>query len=52
MCLPRDNKLPLISRLVAKLSAWWPGFYFKAVHVRFVVDKVAMGQVSLPALRF
>ena len=27
------------------------GFDLKALHVRFVVDKVALGQVSLPALR-
>ena len=46
------TKLPSFSRLVAILSAWWPGFDLKAVHVRFVVDKVALGQVSLPVLRF
>jgi hypothetical protein len=46
------TKLPWFSRLVAILSARWPGFDLKAVHVRFVVDKVAMGQVSLPVLRF
>jgi hypothetical protein len=44
------TKLPWFSRLVAILSARWPGFDLKAVHVRFVVDKVALGQVSLPAL--
>jgi hypothetical protein len=45
------TKLPGFSRLVGILSAQWPGFDLKAVHVRFVVDKVALGQVSLPALR-
>ena len=46
------TKLPWFSRLVAILSARWPGFNLKTVHVRFVVDKVALGQVSVPALRF
>ena len=45
-------KLPWFTRLVAILSARWPRFDLKAVHVRFVVDKVALGQVPFPALRF
>jgi hypothetical protein len=46
------TKLPWFNRLVGILSAQWPGFDLKAVHVRFVVDKVALGQVFLPVLRF
>jgi hypothetical protein len=30
----------------------WPGFDPVSVHVRFVVDKVALGQVFLRVLRF
>jgi hypothetical protein len=37
---------------VAILAARWPGFNLEAVHVRFEVDKLALGQVSLPVLRF
>jgi hypothetical protein len=37
---------------VAILSARWPGFDLKAVHVRFEVDKLALGQVSLPVVPF
>ena len=42
----------MVQRLVAILSAQWPGFGLRAVQVRFVVDKVALGKVSLPPLRF
>jgi hypothetical protein len=46
------TKLPWFSRLVGILSAHWPGFDLKAVHVGFMVDEVALGQISLPLLRF
>jgi hypothetical protein len=38
--------------LVAGLSPRKPGFDPRSVHVRFVMDKVALGQVFLPVLRF
>jgi hypothetical protein len=52
-CVYREvtTKLPWFSRLFSILSAQWPGFDPKAVHARFVVVKVALGQISLPALR-
>jgi hypothetical protein len=46
------TKLPWSSRLVGILSAKWPRFDLRAVHVKFEVDKVALGQVSLQVLRF
>lgn len=39
-------------RLVAGLSPWSHGFVSKSVHVIFVVDKVAVGQVYLLVFRF
>jgi hypothetical protein len=39
--------LSWLRRLVAGLSPWRPGFVSKSVHVRFVADKVAVGQVYL-----
>jgi acyl-CoA thioesterase len=37
---------------VAGLSPWRPGFVPRSIHVGFVVDKVALGQVFLRVLRF
>jgi len=44
--------LPWLRRLFAGFSKLCPGFDPRLVHVRFVVHKVAMGQVSLPVLHF
>jgi hypothetical protein len=41
-----------LRRLVAGLSHCRPGFSLRSVHVGFVVDKVALGQVFLRDLRF
>jgi hypothetical protein len=38
--------------LVAGHSSYWPGVNLGPVHVRFVTDKVALGQVSFQVLRF
>jgi hypothetical protein len=43
---------PWLKRLIAGLSPRRPGFAPGSVRVRFVVDKVALGQVSLQVLRF
>jgi hypothetical protein len=37
--------VPWFRRLVAGLSPWRPGFDPGLIHVGFVVDKVALGQV-------
>ena len=37
--------VPWLRRSVAGLSPWMPGFDPRSVHVGFVVDKVALGQV-------
>jgi hypothetical protein len=47
-----SEAVPWLRRLVAGLSSQRPGFDPKSVHVRFVVDKVALGQGFLPVLRF
>jgi hypothetical protein len=39
------SAVPWLRRLVAGLSPWKPGFDPGSVHVGFVVDKVARGQV-------
>ena len=44
--------VPWLRWLVAGLSQRRPGFDPESVHVGFVVDKVALGQVSLRVLRF
>jgi hypothetical protein len=44
--------VPWLSRLVAGLSPRRPGFDPGSVHVRFVVDKVALGQVFLRVVGF
>jgi len=38
------NNPSWLRRLVATLSATWPGLYHGIVHMRFVVDKVASGR--------
>jgi len=43
--------VPWLRRLVAGLSQPKPWFYLRSVHVRFVVDKVPLGQVFLEVLR-
>jgi hypothetical protein len=35
-----------------RLSPRRPGFYAKSVHVTFVVDKVALGQIILLSVSF
>jgi hypothetical protein len=42
----------VVKRLVAGLSLRRPGFAPGSIHVGFVVDRVAMGQVFLRVLRF
>lgn len=44
--------VPSLRWLVASLSQWRPGFNPSQVHVGFVVEKVALGQVFLQALQF
>jgi hypothetical protein len=44
--------VPFHKRLVTGLSPWYAGFAPGSVHVGFVVDKVALGQVFLQVLRF
>jgi hypothetical protein len=39
-------------QLVDGLLPWWPGFVLGSGHVRFVVDKVALGQVFPCVLQF
>jgi hypothetical protein len=42
--------VPWLGRLVAGLSLWGPGYVPGSVHVGFVVDKVALGQIFLRVL--
>jgi hypothetical protein len=44
---PCDWAVPWVRRLVAGLSPRRPGFDPDSVHVGFVVDKIALGQVLL-----
>jgi hypothetical protein len=44
--------VPWLRRLVAGLSPWRPEFTPRSIHVGFVVDKVALGQVFLRVLQF
>jgi hypothetical protein len=44
--------VPWLRRLAAGLPPWRPGFDPGSVHVGFVVDKVALGQVFPRVLRF
>jgi len=39
--------VPRLRRLVAGLSARRPGFGLRSIHVRFLVDEMALGQVFL-----
>jgi hypothetical protein len=50
--LKRHERVPWLKRLVAAPSLRRPGFVPKSVHVEFVVDKVALGLVSVRVLRF
>jgi hypothetical protein len=43
--LPK-KALPQLRQLVADCPPWWPGFELRSDDVGFVVDKVALGQVS------
>jgi hypothetical protein len=43
--------VPWLRRLVAGLSQWRPELSPESVHVRFVVDQVALGQVHQQVLR-
>ena len=43
---------PCLWRSVVGLSPRWPNFDTRSVHMRFIVDKVALWQVFLPALLF
>jgi hypothetical protein len=42
----------LLRRLVAGFPPRWPGFDSKSGHVRFVVDKVALGKIFLEYFGF
>jgi hypothetical protein len=44
--------MPWLRQLVAGLSPWRPGIVLGSVHVGFVVDKVALGQVFSQVLWF
>jgi hypothetical protein len=44
--------VPWLRSLVAGLTPRRPGFALGSIHVEFVVDKVALGQVFLRVLRF
>jgi hypothetical protein len=44
--------VPWLRRLAAGLPPWRPRFDPGSVHVGFVVDKVALGQVFPRVLRF
>jgi hypothetical protein len=44
--------VPWLRSLVAGLSPRRPGFAPRSIHVGFVMDKVALGQVFLRVLRF
>jgi hypothetical protein len=45
-------RAPWLRSLVTGLSPQRPGFASGAIHVGFVMDKVALGQVFLRVLRF
>jgi hypothetical protein len=48
----QSTAVPWLRSLVAGLSPRRAGFAPGSIHVGFVVDKVALGQVFLPVLRF
>ena len=43
------STLPWLRRSVSGLSPRWPNFNPKSFHVRFVVDKAALGQFLSPS---
>jgi hypothetical protein len=45
-----EEAMPWLRQLVADLSPEKPGFYPKPLHVGFVGDRVALGQVYLQIL--
>jgi hypothetical protein len=51
-CTFLTEAVPCLRSLVAGLSPRRHGFAPGSIHVGFVVDKVALGQVSLQVLRF
>jgi hypothetical protein len=51
-CIDMEKAVLWLRRLVASLSHWRSGFAPRSVHVGFVADKVAVGQVFLRVLRF
>ena len=51
LSVPRSRSEPSVRR-VAGLSSWRTSFDPRPYHVRFVVHKVAIGQVSLPVFQF
>jgi hypothetical protein len=42
-----ERTVPWVSQLVTGLSVWRPGFHPRPAHVRFVLNKVALGQIFL-----
>jgi hypothetical protein len=50
--IPASKAVSWLRPLVADLSSQRPGFAPGSIHVGFVVDKVALGQVFLRVLRF
>jgi len=42
----------LTYHIIFKLSAWRTGFDLSVVRVRFVLDQVALGQISVQVFRF
>jgi hypothetical protein len=47
-----EGSMPWLRRSVAGLPPPRPAFVLRPVNVRFMVDKVALGQVSLQVIRF
>jgi hypothetical protein len=52
VCSTSGRAVPWLRQLVTGLSPRRPGFDVGLVHVGFVVDNVALGQVLLQVLRF
>ena len=46
------HKLYEFLTIIASLSSRRPGFDSRPIHVRFVIDRVALGQVFLRTLQF
>jgi hypothetical protein len=52
---PEDKTVPVkqeLRELIAKFCMWLLGFHPRAVHVEFVVDKIALRQVFLRVILF